>query len=55
MLDDLDLTGIHDQRARALIIGLLNLIKNLSEDVVAQDIVIGTDNVLTTSMNAPRN
>lgn len=35
MLDDLDLTGIQDERARALIIGLLNLIEDLSADLRA--------------------
>src|SRR5215216_3146871 len=35
MLDDLDLTGIQDERARALIIRLLNLIEDLSADLRA--------------------
>jgi hypothetical protein len=35
MLDDLDLTGIQDDRARALIIRLLNLIEELSTDLRA--------------------
>src|SRR4029453_17287916 len=35
MLDDLDLTGIQDERARALIIRLLNLIEDLSTDLHA--------------------
>ena len=33
MLDDLDLTGIQDERARALIVRLLNLIEDLSTDL----------------------
>ncbi|MDQ2997133.1 MAG: transposase [Chloroflexota bacterium] len=33
MLDDLDLTGIQDERARALIVRLLNLIEDLSADL----------------------
>ena len=35
MLDDLDLTGIQDHRARALIVRLLNLIEDLSADLRA--------------------
>jgi hypothetical protein len=35
MLDDLDLTGIPDERARALIVRLLNLIEDLSADLCA--------------------
>jgi hypothetical protein len=35
MLDDLDLTGIQDERTRALIIRLLNLIEDLSADLRA--------------------
>src|SRR5205085_3058316 len=35
MLDDLDLAGIQDERARALIIRLLNLIEDLSADLRA--------------------
>jgi Transposase IS66 family len=35
MLDDLDLTGIQDERARALIVRLLNLIEDLSADLRA--------------------
>ncbi len=38
MLDDLDLAGIQDERARALIVRLLNLIEDLSADLrAAQD------------------
>ena len=38
MLDDLDLSGIQDQRARALLVRLLNLIEDLSTDLrAAQD------------------
>ena len=35
MLDDLDLAGIQDERARALIVRLLNLIDDLSADLRA--------------------
>jgi hypothetical protein len=35
MLDDLDLAGIQDERARALIVRLLNLIEDLSADLRA--------------------
>ena len=35
MLDDLDLTGISDDRARALIVRLLNLIEDLTADLRA--------------------
>jgi hypothetical protein len=35
MLDDLDLTGIQDERARALIVHLLNLIEDLTADLRA--------------------
>jgi len=38
MLDDLDLSGIQDERARALLVRLLNLIEDLSADLrAAQD------------------
>jgi len=38
MLDDLDLSGIQDERARALLVRLLNLIEDLSVDLrAAQD------------------
>ena len=38
MLDDLDLSGIQDERARALLVRLLNLIEDLSTDLrAAQD------------------
>src|SRR6476661_3811622 len=38
MLDDLDLTSIPDERARALIVRLLNLIEDLTADLrTAQD------------------
>src|SRR5215210_3976606 len=35
MLDDLDLTAIQDERARALLVRLLNLIEDLSADLRA--------------------
>jgi hypothetical protein len=38
MLDDLDLAGIQDERARALIVRFLNPIEDLSADLrAAQD------------------
>ena len=33
MLDDLDLSGITDERARELIVGLLKLIETLTADL----------------------
>src|SRR4028118_1083699 len=33
MLDELDLTSLPDERTRTLVVGLLNLIENLSSDL----------------------